>query len=314
MIHYVQPVRQQLQSFATPFARGPVSRRQLLVAAAGAAVIASCGGADSTTTSPAEDNGSSTPPTGGLAVVRFFAEPSVLVGPSRRLVFGLADSNGTLREQGPTEISAAVLDAADAEIATAVGRRRDSGLPRAYYEMRVDVPTAGPYTLRVELDGESADMSFSASPAEAILFPSAGSKMPGFDTPTLMDPRGVDPVCTQTPMCSFHNQSLNQALAAGTRIAYLVGTPAFCQTAICGPILEVMTDVAADYPTISFLHTEVYTDNTATTVAPGVEALKLSFEQVIFLIDTSGTIIERLDVIVDESELREQLDALQALA
>jgi len=31
---------------------------------------------------------------------------------------------------------------------------------------------------------------------------------------------------------------------------------------------------------------------------------------VIFLTDASGTVVERLDVIVDESELREQLAAL----
>ncbi|MGE0307778.1 MAG: hypothetical protein AB7Q27_18685 [Acidimicrobiia bacterium] len=36
----------------------------------------------------------------------------------------------------------------------------------------------------------------------------------------------------------------------------------------------------------------------------------LSFEPVIFLTDASGTVVERLDVIVDESELREHLDAL----
>jgi hypothetical protein len=54
----------------------------------------------------------------------------------------------------------------------------------------------------------------------------------------------------------------------------------------------------------------VYTDNTATKAAPAVDAVGLSFEPVIFLTDASGQIVERLDVIVDESELREQLTKL----
>jgi hypothetical protein len=71
-----------------------------------------------------------------------------------------------------------------------------------------------------------------------------------------------------------------------------------------------MIDIAADYPDLQFIHAEVYTDNTATEAAPAVNAAGLSFEPVIFLTDASGTVVERLDVIVDESELREHLDAL----
>jgi hypothetical protein len=104
--------------------------------------------------------------------------------------------------------------------------------------------------------------------------------------------------------------TLSDALAARTPVVYLVGTPAFCQTGICGPVLDVMIGIAADFPSLKFLHAEVYTDNTATKAAPAVDAVGLSFEPVIFLADASGRIVERLDVIVDESELREQLTKL----
>ena len=104
--------------------------------------------------------------------------------------------------------------------------------------------------------------------------------------------------------------TLTDALAAGTPVVYLVGTPAFCQTGICGPVLDVMMAVAQDYPSLKFLHAEVYTDNTATEAAPAVGAAGLSFEPVIFLTDAAGQIVERLDVIIDESELREHLTKL----
>jgi hypothetical protein len=306
MFLYDRAVRQPSPSvsMAVP---SMMTRRGFLTVVAGSALVAACGG-DGADTAASATTGSPD----GLATMRFMAEPSVQTGPDRRIVFGLANLDGSLLTEGPAEIEARLFDAGDAEIATVTAIRRDSGLPRAYYVARVDLAADGPYRLQITVDGETADLNFSATPAEAIPFPSVGSKMPGFDTPTLFEPRGVDPVCTRQPECSFHAASLNEALRSAERIAYLVGTPAFCQTAICGPILDLMLQVAPDYPDLRFLHTEVYTDMTATTVAAGVEALQLSFEPVIFLIDATGTVVERLDVIVDEAELRANLDALSA--
>jgi hypothetical protein len=306
MFLYDRVVRQPFHTAKFPDP-STLTRRSFLTIVTGSALLAACGGDGGGGSSAA-----TTAPADGLATMRFMAEPSVLTGSDRRIVFGLADLDGTLRVDGPAEIDAVLLDNSDTELGQVVALRRDSGLPRAYYVARVDLPADGPYVLRVTVDGDTADLTFSATPAEAIPFPSIGSTMPGFDTPTLFEPRGVDPVCTRQPECSFHAASLNEALRSGERIAYLVGTPAFCQTAICGPILDLMLQVAPDYPDIRFLHTEVYTDMTATTVAAGVEALKLSFEPVIFLIDGSGSVVERLDVIVDDVELRASLDALSA--
>jgi hypothetical protein len=288
-----------------------ISRRVLLAGAASAVVLAACGSSDSdsaSSTNPAatESNASGD----GLALVRFFAEPSITTGTNRRLVFGLADTDGTLRADGPTQVAATLIGASGAEIATLTGRRRDVRLPRAYYEFRVDVPNEGIHTLRVDDAGSIAEASFTVAPAGSLTFAGPGDPLPPFDTPTMAAPGGVDPVCTREPACPFHETTLTNALAAGAPVVYLVGTPAFCQTGICGPVLDVMIDIAADYPDLQFIHAEVYTDNTATEAAPAVNAAGLSFEPVIFLTDASGTVVERLDVIVDESELREHLDAL----
>jgi hypothetical protein len=75
-------------------------------------------------------------------------------------------------------------------------------------------------------------------------------------------------------------------------------------------MLDVMISLRARYPDVVFLHAEVYIDDTATTVAPAVEAAGLSFEPVLFLIGADGVLRERLDVIFDATELEEQLDAL----
>lgn len=286
------------------------TRRTLLVGAAAGAVMIACGGTEDSSrpdqAAVSLDDGK------GLALVRFFADPSVLVGSSRRIVYGLAQADGTLRDSGPDTIDAELLDAAGSSLGPVQGTRRARELFRQYYQFRVDVPVEGIYTLRVTADGETAEASFSVVGPEALPFPAPGATFPPFDTPTTDDARGVEPLCTRSPPCEFHQQTLTDALGAAKPIAYLVGTPAHCDTGVCGPMLDVMISLRDRYPGVVFLHAEVYTDDTATIVAPAVEAAGLTFEPVLFLIDADGTLRDRLDVIFDATELEEQLNALIA--
>ena len=292
-----------------------VSRRTLLAGTVAAVALAACGDADNegnAATGPSSAPGSGSEPDDGkgLALVRFFDDPSLITGNSRRLVFGLAQADGTLRAEGPDTVNGELIDPTGTSAGAVVGTRRAKALFRQYYQFRVDVPTEGIYTLRVTAAGETADSSFTVAAPGALAFPSPGDSMEPFDTPTMADPRGVDPVCTRDPVRSFHDRTLAELLEEGALIAYLVGTPAHCQTGVCGPMLDVMLSVRDQYPTISFLHAEVFADNAATKVAPAVEALGLSFEPVLYLIGRDGVVVDRLDVIFDATELAEQLDAL----
>lgn len=294
-----------------------ISRRTLLVAAATGVVVVACGNDES----PVSQSGTVADPPApsaeaddgkGLALVRFFDDPSVITGDARRLVFGLALADGTLREEGPDTVDAELIDPSGSSRGSFVGTRRAKDLFRQYYQFRVDVPAEGIYTLRVSSGGDVAEAPFTVVAPGSLAFPSPGDEMPPFDTPTVADPGGVDPLCTRDPVCSFHDLTLTEALGAGQPIAYLVGTPAHCQTGVCGPMLDVMISVQNQYPTVTFLHAEVFEDNAATTVAPAVEALHLSFEPVLFLVGADGVIVDRLDVIFDATELTERLDALVA--
>ena len=293
----------------------PVSRRTLLAGAVAGLALAACGDADDdggvASAPSSKSDGDAGPDDGrGLALVRFFDDPSTIIGNSRRLVFGLAQADGTLREEGPDTVNGELIDPTGVPLGAVVGTRRAKDLSRQYYQFRVDVPAEGIYTLRVTSAGETADSSFTVVAPGALAFPSPGDAIEPFDTPTMADPRGVDPVCTRDPVCSFHDRTLAELLEEGALIAYLVGTPAHCQTGVCGPMLDVMLSVRDQYPTIAFLHAEVFADNAATKVAPAVEALGLSFEPVLYLVGADGVVVDRLDVIFDATELAEQLDAL----
>jgi hypothetical protein len=103
--------------------------------------------------------------------------------------------------------------------------------------------------------------------------------------------------------------TLTEALEAGKPVVYLVGTPAFCQTGTCAPALESIIDVQDQFgDQFTFVHAEVYTDNTATEPAPAVDAAGLTYEPALFVTDASGVVIERLDAVWDRTELVEVLE------
>ena len=52
----------------------------------------------------------------------------------------------------------------------------------------------------------------------------------------------------------------------------------------------------------------MYTDDTGTTLTPAVDALHLFYEPVLFVTDTDGVILERIDAVFNTAELVEVLD------
>ena len=243
--------------------------------------------------------------------------PQVLVPGNVRLPFSLANKAGLLTTDSgidlPATLTARLINADTQEVVakSLSADRHDTGLSIPYWPFRVDIDKPGIYTLIVD-GGPAEGAAVQVLNANQVLIPLVGSQLPGFDTPTFDNHRGVEPVCTRTPEpCLFHNITLNEALALGKPIAYLVGTPAHCQTGTCAPALEALITVKKSIgDAMTFLHAEIYTDDKAVTIAPAVVALKMEYEPAIYITDATGKIIERLDAVFDASEIASAIAAL----
>jgi hypothetical protein len=285
-----------------------VDRRSFL-AMGSAALLASCGSDSTSGGSVAAPSTSGSPVANaadGFVIVRRFTNTSLTPG-RVRLPVSLADRDQTLFQHGPAEITGRVLDDGAKPVTSFTAALHGTDLVIPYWPITVQLPKAGLYSLEVDgaTDGPAAFQVF--DPAD-VPIPTVGSKLPPFDTPTNADPRGVDPVCTLVPPCPFHDTTLTDALRADLPVVYIVGTPAHCQTGTCGPGLQFLVADAARYTgRATFVHAEVYTDNTATSTAPAVAALKLDYEPLIFITDKTGVIVDRLDVIWDAAELADVL-------
>ena len=286
-----------------------LSRRGFLLGVAATGVLAACG---SDSGSPAGD--SAAPEVSDLAVDGTYTIaqrfPADVQGPGTlRLPISLATSTGALIQDGPATLGAQVTDIDGKPLGDRITANRRDVSPGPYYDFRADIDQAGVYYLVVE-GGPSQGAAFQVMEAGTVTVPGPGQPLPPFDTPTFDDARGIDPVCTREPEpCPFHDLTLTEALASDKGVVYLIGTPAFCQTGSCAPALESVIDIHEEFADrYVFVHAEVYTDNTATTPAPAVDAAGLTYEPALFITDATGTVVERLDAVWNEEELLEVLD------
>ena len=292
-----------------------MSRRQLLAGAGAAIALAACGSSSSGAGKGSGSGGSGTsdsigpdPGTKGFTIAQRYPSDTFVPG-TVRLPISLADQKSLLSKGVPAVVNGRVLDAKNQQIATVTAPIHSKDLVIPYWAINVKIDTPGVYTLR--LDGDDGfGAPFQVTDPAKVTVPYIGSLLPPFDTPTVADHRGVEPYCTLTPApCPLHTVTLTQALASGKPVAYMIGTPAHCQTGTCAPALEFLVKAHERLgDAVVMVHADVYSDDAATTVAPAVQALGLEYEPVLYLVK-SGIVNDRIDVIWDQSELDERLTA-----
>lgn len=299
-----------------------VSRRGFLAGAIATGALAACGSdSDSSSTSGGSADsvaGSAAEPASTEAgeqiytLIQRFPQTVQVPGPTR-LPISLSTGSAQIIDDGPQTLSAQVTDFNGNPIGEPISAIRRDVAPGPYYDFRPVMDDVGFYQLRV--DGGPVDgAAFEILDPDLVPVPLVGQELPAFDTPTFDNPADVDPICTREPeACPFHDVTLTDALAADKPVVYLIGTPAFCSTGSCAPALESLIDVQDQFgETFTFIHAEVYTDDTAITVAPAVDAASLTYEPVLFITDANGVVVERLDAVWDETELVEVLTKASA--
>jgi hypothetical protein len=305
-----------------------LSRRGFIAGVTAAGLLAACGDDDGGSEATAGDGPGTTGAggtgiVGGLSAVRFFG-PYYRAGEPARVPFGLSDDEGLLPvELAPAELGVSVRGPEAEEVASGLtATLYDDGLPRPYYAFEFTPESAGFHDIVLDTDeGEVVTQVqiVEADDPTASAMVGPGDPMPALMTPTTDDPRGVTPICTREPACDLHARTAAEILAAGEPLALLVATPAFCQTVICGPVLDVLLGVLPEVGGITALHAEVFRDPenkpaqpTKDDFAPVVNELGLAFEPVLYTVGADGIVRRRLDYIFGEAEIREALQDLVA--
>lgn len=244
--------------------------------------------------------------------------PSELVIGSNRFAVGLFDPSGHMYLDAKVHLRYFDLSSPNAPVLESEADAERLATPdnsTAIFAHEREFGRAGDWGVEVQArfpDGAVATkgVAFQVVADSNTITP--GKKVPNIKTPTAADAEGNLTLLTSatTPNPAFYKLSLDKAIANGKPTVLLFSTPAFCESRLCGPAYEVLTQVQKDYgDAANFIHVEVYTglpDPAATgwRVAPAMQAFGLSTEPWVFFIDNTGTVVYRIEglVTVDETE------------
>lgn len=189
----------------------------------------------------------------------------------------------------------------------------DDGVPRAYLPLTTTFPGPGTYDIVAVFDGEAIESAVQVFERSAVPVPVVGDQLPPVDSPTTTSPLGVDPLCSRQPACPYHSANLTDASTQEKPIVLVIATPAYCQTSVCGPLLELVMEQTEGREDLNVLHQEVYLhperedDLAGAALAPVPAAYGIDFEPLVYVTDATGTIVARADITVDRGELEEML-------
>ena len=293
--------------------------------------LAACASSNSTMSAPP---GAPSPSNaGGPEILPILVSSELPKGPARFL-FSLTDRANNLIAAPDLAVhlqfydvdtaSETVVFESDAQFLWAIENAR--GL----YVTDVTYPDAGRWATRFTAkypDGSTKTVRLEYDVVEAGSTVAIGAKAPSVETPTIASAGGnVRAVSTdQEPEERFYATSVDDALVAAKPFVLVFATPAFCETQICGPTLETVKEVAADYPELTFINVEPYVmkfendslqpeldDSGQLKSAPWTDAFGLRTEPWVFVIGADGTVQAKFEAVLGADELRRAIDAASA--
>lgn len=193
----------------------------------------------------------------------------------------------------------------------------DPNAATVVYSTKVDFPSNGEWRIAALLkkDGElTASLLPSAVVGEYSRVPRVGQKAPLIHTPTPADVgNDLSKLTTRIPPDTQHE--VDYADAYGKEpIVLLFATPQFCQSRVCGPVVDVAEQLKQLYgDKAAFIHMEVYDDNDPNKpVRPQVQAFHLPSEPWLFAIGRDGRIKDVIEGAFGVEELTRVVKGLTA--
>ena len=193
------------------------------------------------------------------------------------------------------------------------------------YTYLADFDTAGTWEISVTLDDPGGEVTGTAAiqVRQEPLAPGVGSPAPRTPTKTASSIDEVRVVSSDpNPRPEFYQISLDEAIGSGMPVAVTFSTPAFCQTSACGPQLDTLAEIQAEYADrCHFVHVEIW-DNPREmlesgdiglgVLSPVVGDWNLPTEPWTFLIDGEGNVFARFEAFATQEELTGAIEALLA--
>ena len=303
----------------------PMRRALLALLALSLLVSAACGGGESDPDEAAGDGGSSgaesfNQPFTDASFYPVIASSEIVVGENRFLV-GLLDDKDAPVANPNIDMHISFFDLGEsAETPVSETDMRFIWIQKPYQGIYVgdaEFDAPGKWGAEVTITGGGADERLRAGfqVESRATTPAIGDPAPSIDTPTAADVNGrLSRISTDPkPDPDFYRLSVAEAIAAGRPFVVAFATPKFCASQTCGPTLQIVKQVARDFPQVNFLHVEPYElPAEAADLEPvrSVNKWGLPTEPWVFVVDGRGRVAAKFEGAISVPELGGALSKL----
>lgn len=180
------------------------------------------------------------------------------------------------------------------------------------YVARLRLPRAGKYWLLAEPEGGASKVQALGNVvvAKKDSAPDIGDPAVASKNPTVASTGGdFSKLTTRTPPDeSLLEHSIAESLQAKAPFVVTFSTPKFCSSRTCGPVVDVVEEVASRFEggDVRFIHVEVYEGNDpAKGYNRWMQEWGLTTEPWTFLVGRDGKIVERYEGVVSVNELEQ---------
>lgn len=178
---------------------------------------------------------------------------------------------------------------------------------RGVYVFYMDIPGPGTFQVTLESDGFGALAPVGIITQEDPPVVNAGEPAPLSSTRTTAD-HDIDDITTDPdPDPSFYEKTVAEAVQSGPSVI-VFGTPAWCTSQSCGPLLDQVKRLSTDFPDLNYVHVEVYENIHAESfqdliLVPAVEEWSLPSEPWVFVTDADGVVSAAFEGAAGDQEL-----------
>jgi hypothetical protein len=185
----------------------------------------------------------------------------------------------------------------------------DSGVVPKIYVVHLHVPRPGRYWVVAQPVGGMPIQGVQMLDVKShTATPAVGSKAIPSRTPTIASTHGDFKELTtrHPPDKALLRYSVADSIAKHKPFVLAFATPAFCESRVCGPVVDVVDRVRRDLddPAIRFIHVEIYKDNNPSHGHnQWVKQWRLPTEPWVFLVGRDGGIKAKFEGAVSAGEL-----------
>ena len=190
---------------------------------------------------------------------------------------------------------------------------------RGMHSIELTFDRAGTWGLEVSLprpDGSTVQTSFSFPVREQTRAPAVGQPAPRSHSRTVRDVDSLAQLSTgREPDPALYELSLSEAIVQSKPLVVVFASPAFCTNALCGPQVEVLSELAARYgERANFIHIDLYEnpieirgDLDRAVRTPILAEWGLETDEWTFVVDARGVVAARFEAFVTREELEAAL-------